>query len=111
MNVESKRLEAYVNDIQNQSWTEQHISNDVLQIHWPIGVPSPSRPETRHDLDAWTLLNETHQITTGGEENIVRLSRMDQEDIRVSPAIHLNFSFIGAFVIAADKRTSALNRI
>lgn len=84
MKVESNRLEDHVHGILNQTWSEQQISNDVLQIRWPIGVPSMSRPETRHDLDAWTLLNETHQIALGGEENVRRLSRMDQEDISVS---------------------------
>lgn len=92
MNAESRRLEAHVHSMLNQTCPEKQISNDVLQIRWPIGVPSPSKPETRHDLESWTLLNETHQITAGGEENIIRLSRMDQEDINVSEHMHLTSS-------------------
>lgn len=59
------------------------ISNDILQVRWPLGVPPPSQPETRYDVLTWSLMNETHQIMPNAEENISLLSKLDQEDVKV----------------------------
>lgn len=59
------------------------ISNDILQVRWPLGVPAPSMPESRYDLLTWSLMNETHQIMPNSEDNVKQLSKMDQEDIKV----------------------------
>lgn len=59
------------------------ISNDILQLRWPLGVPPPSQPETRHDLQTWSLMNQTHQIMANSEQNIRLMSETDQEDIKV----------------------------
>lgn len=83
MHAESKQLEDTVNLILNETTTKHHISNDILQVRWPIGVPMQSKPETRHDLLLWSLMNETHQITPDSENNVKLLSRIDQEDIKV----------------------------
>lgn len=58
------------------------ISNDILQIRWPLGVPPSSVPETRHDILVWTHLNETHLFMPDAEQNIRELSNVDREDIR-----------------------------
>lgn len=76
--AESKKLDETVHQFLNGS-----ISNDILEIRWPLGVPAQSLPDTRHDLLVWSLLNETHQIMASSEENVVELSKIDQEDIRV----------------------------
>lgn len=46
-------------------------------------MPAQSQPETRYDLQTWSLMNETHQIMPNGDDNINLLSKIDQEDIKV----------------------------
>lgn len=58
------------------------ISNDILEIRWPLGVPPPSVPETRHDILIWTNLNETHQFMPDAEQNVKPLSNVDRDDFR-----------------------------
>uniref|UniRef100_A0A2M4ADF2 Hexosyltransferase n=1 Tax=Anopheles triannulatus TaxID=58253 RepID=A0A2M4ADF2_9DIPT len=58
------------------------LSNDVLEIRWPLGVPRTSPPESRHDIIKWTALNLTHTFMRNAEENVRRLSAVDEEDIR-----------------------------
>lgn len=58
------------------------ISNDILEIRWPLGVPPASVPETRHDIILWTNLNETHQFMPDSEYNVKLLSDVDREDFR-----------------------------
>lgn len=79
IHAESHRLEQSVKQILNGS-----ISNDILQVRWPLGVPPPNQPETRYDVLTWSLMNETHQIMPNSDENIRLLSKIDQEDIKVS---------------------------
>lgn len=79
-------MEKKVQNISNGS-----ISNDILEIRWPIGVSMPSIPETRHDLLVWSLLNETHQIMPNFDDNVKELSKIDQEDIKVN-----KFSFVSS---------------
>lgn len=78
IHAESRQLDETVKQIMNGS-----ISNDILQVRWPLGVPPPSLPDTRHDVQVWSLMNETHQIMPNSEENIQLLSRIDQEDVKV----------------------------
>ncbi|XP_031631958.1 chondroitin sulfate glucuronyltransferase [Contarinia nasturtii] len=77
IHAESQQLDDAVRQIMNGS-----ISNDILQVRWPLGVPPPSKPDTRYDLRTWSLMNETHQIMPNSEQNIGLLSRIDQEDIK-----------------------------
>lgn len=86
--VQSHRLESSVKQIMNGS-----ISNDILQVRWPLGVPPPSQPETRYDVLTWSLMNETHQIMPNSEENIRLLSKLDQEDIKVRLLFFKSFRF------------------
>lgn len=78
IHAESRQLDNAVKKIMNGN-----ISNDILQVRWPLGVPSPSMPDTRHDLLAWSLMNETHQIMPNAEENVKLLSKIDHEDVKV----------------------------
>lgn len=59
------------------------ISNNILEIRWPLGVPESKRPEIRHDIIPWTFLNETHQFMPDYELNTKLLSRIDAEDMSV----------------------------
>lgn len=68
-------LEKDTSEISNGS-----ISNDILEIRWPLGVPPSSIPDTRHDLLTWTLLNETHSFLVDSETNVKPLSGMDAAD-------------------------------
>lgn len=77
--AQSKKLDETVQHILNGT-----ISNDILEIRWPLGVPPQSNPEIRHDLLIWSLLNETHQIMPNSELNAAKLSKIDQEDVKVS---------------------------
>lgn len=78
IHAESRQLDETVKRIMNGS-----ISNDILQVRWPLGVPAQSQPETRYDLQNWSLMNETHQIMPNTDDNIKVLSKIDQEDIKV----------------------------
>lgn len=59
------------------------ISNDILEMRWPLGVPESRRPEIRHDIITWTFLNETHQLMPDHEQNSKPLSKVDAEDFAV----------------------------
>ncbi|XP_059618028.1 chondroitin sulfate synthase 2 [Phlebotomus argentipes] len=68
-------LEKETSEISNGS-----ISNDILEIRWPLGVPPSSTPDTRHDLLSWTMLNETHSFLVDSETNVKPLSDLDALD-------------------------------
>lgn len=93
IHAQSHRLEDSVKQIMNGS-----ISNDILQVRWPLGVPPPSEPETRYDVLTWSLMNETHQIMPNSEENIQLLSKIDQEDMKVG----LSFLKIAIFYFSKN---------
>lgn len=57
------------------------ISNNILEIRWPLGVPLASAPETRHDILMWHLINRTHIFLPNGEINIEPLSTIDSLDL------------------------------
>lgn len=58
------------------------VSNDILEIRWPLGVPPASLPESRHDILVWSLINETHQLMPNFEDNEKRLSKMEKQDFK-----------------------------
>lgn len=84
--AESKQLDKKVRAISNGT-----IPNDILEIRWPLGVPPESAPETRHDLLAWSLMNETHHIMPNFDDNVKELSKVDQEDIKVTTLFSYGF--------------------
>lgn len=57
------------------------ISNDILEVKWPEGVPESDNPETRHDIVAWQLLNLTHQFMPDHEQNTKPLSPLEAKDL------------------------------
>lgn len=57
------------------------MSNDVLEIKWPVGVPESENPETRHDIVPWQLLNLTHQFMPDHEQNTKLLSPLEAKDL------------------------------
>lgn len=57
------------------------ISNDILEIRWPLGVPAPSIPETRHDILIWHMLNRTHIFLPNDDYNVKRLSVLESQDL------------------------------
>lgn len=59
------------------------LPNAVLEVRWPLGVPEPVRPETRHDLQPWQVLNETHVLMPDHEHNVAPLAAIDAGDLRV----------------------------
>lgn len=75
---EQKNNEAQVKNISNRT-----VSNDVLEIHWPHGVPRSEAPETRHDIIPWTYLNLTHSLLWDDEHNVKELLSVEREDIQV----------------------------
>lgn len=58
------------------------LSNDILEVRWPLGVPKSNPPESRHDVVPWITLNTTHSFMWNSEVNVQRLSVVDEEDMR-----------------------------
>lgn len=58
------------------------ISNNVLEVKWPLGVPNSVKPQFRHDMIVWTHLNLTHSFMGDDGENVKVLSRVDAQDIQ-----------------------------
>ncbi|XP_050331692.1 chondroitin sulfate glucuronyltransferase [Bactrocera neohumeralis] len=56
------------------------ISNNILEIRWPLGVPLGSAPETRHDIITWHLINSTHIFLPNAENIVEPLSHTDKLD-------------------------------
>lgn len=61
--------------------TNGTISNDILEIRWPLGVPAPSIPETRHDILIWHMLNRTHIFLPSDDYNVQPLSLIESQDL------------------------------
>ncbi|XP_058975095.1 chondroitin sulfate glucuronyltransferase [Musca domestica] len=58
------------------------ISNNILEIRWPLGVPLASAPETRHDIIMWHYMNETHIFLPNAENNVEPLSAIEADDLK-----------------------------
>lgn len=80
----SVRLTALAANISNGT-----LSNEVLELRWPLGVPEAVRPETRHDLQPWQTLNATHLLMPDHERNVGALATVDGVDLLVSCYFHL----------------------
>jgi len=70
------------------------ISNKILEIRWPLGVPPPSAPETRHDILTWQLLNGTHSFLPHGnaEHAVAPLSKIEALDFAKVLEIALQYA-------------------
>lgn len=80
-NIKSQSIELEKNVYKIANGT---ISNDILEIKWPLGVPESASPETRHDILPWIFLNLTHQFMPDHEHNTKMLSANDADDLKVS---------------------------
>ncbi|KFB37145.1 hypothetical protein ZHAS_00004351 [Anopheles sinensis] len=71
-------------ELQNEAMqiSNDTLLNDILEVRWPLGVPKPNPPESRHDVVPWMALNTTHSLMWNSEVNVHRLSAVDEEDIR-----------------------------
>lgn len=58
------------------------ISNEILEVKWPLGVPESSSYQSRHDILLWTNFNLTHSFMSEPDTNVKELSKIDAEDIR-----------------------------
>lgn len=77
INLMKDKIQQEASTISNGS-----LPNDVLEVRWPLGVPKPNPPESRHDIVPWTHLNLTHSFMWNSEVNIRRLSSVDAEDMQ-----------------------------
>ncbi|EDV91747.1 GH24548 [Drosophila grimshawi] len=70
------------------------ISNKILEIRWPLGVPPPSAPETRHDMLMWQLLNQTHSFlpNANADHAVAALSRIEALDFAKVLEIALQYA-------------------
>lgn len=80
-------LEAVKNKIAKLEQEAQNIgngkiSNNILEVKWPLGVPNSMKPQHRHDIILWTNLNLTHSFMGEDGINIKPLSKIDATDIR-----------------------------
>jgi len=58
------------------------ISNNILEVKWPLGVANSMKPQHRHDIIVWTHLNLTHSFMDENGVNVKPLSKIDATDIR-----------------------------
>ncbi|XP_058835207.1 chondroitin sulfate synthase 2 [Topomyia yanbarensis] len=82
--VHLEEINQQKNSIQQEASTISNgsLSNDILEVRWPLGVPKPNPPESRHDVIPWTHLNLTHSFMWNSEVNVRRLSTVDAEDMQ-----------------------------
>jgi chondroitin polymerizing factor len=84
LQLEHLQKKYHANELEASKIANGTISNDILEMKWPLGVPESSAGETRHDIIPWTLLNMTHSFLWDTESNVKKLSDIDTEDIKVS---------------------------
>ncbi|XP_065092448.1 chondroitin sulfate synthase 2 [Ochlerotatus camptorhynchus] len=77
INQHKKRIHQQASTISNGT-----LPNDILEVRWPLGVPKPNPPESRHDVVPWTHLNLTHSFMWNAEVNVRPLSTVDAEDMQ-----------------------------
>lgn len=58
------------------------ISNNVLEVKWPLGVPNSMKPHHRYDILLWTSMNLTHSFMGADGTNVKPLNNIDATDIR-----------------------------
>lgn len=75
-----KRMKSLEQESQNIS--NGTISNNILEVRWPLGVPNSGKPQSRHDILVWTHLNLTHSYMSDPETNVKPLTKIEQEDIQ-----------------------------
>lgn len=81
----------HLNDLREKNRKLEHdtykiangsISNNILEIRWPLGVPEQGVAETRYDINVWQHLNKTHMFIPNAESAVEPLSRIDSMDFQ-----------------------------
>ncbi|XP_062539117.1 chondroitin sulfate synthase 2 [Armigeres subalbatus] len=82
--VHLEQINQVKQQIHEQAFTISNgsLPNDILEVRWPLGVPKPNPPESRHDIVPWTHLNLTHSFMWNSEINVRPLSTVDSEDMQ-----------------------------
>lgn len=70
-------------NIESQQISNGSVSNNVLEVKWPLGVALNNIPETRHDILTWNYLNLTHSFMWDSEFNVKPLSIIEATDIAI----------------------------
>lgn len=83
----NRKLEKETYKIANGS-----ISNNILEIRWPLGVPDAGTAETRHDLNVWQFMNSTHMFLPNADNAIEPLSRIDYVDFQKMLEVAISFA-------------------
>ncbi|CRL04340.1 CLUMA_CG017432, isoform A, partial [Clunio marinus] len=80
-------LEAVQSRIKSLEREAQNVGNgtvakNVLEVHWPLGVPNSVKPAVRHDMLVWTHLNLTHSFMGDEGVNVKPLNKIDSQNIK-----------------------------
>lgn len=77
-------VKTQINNLEQEAQTIGNgtISNNVLEVKWPLGVPNSVKPQFRHDMIVWTNLNLTHSFMGDDGSNVKLLSKVDAQDIQ-----------------------------
>lgn len=78
------------------------ISNNILEVRWPLGVPHSIKPQHRHDIILWTHLNLTHGFMASDGTNVKPLSKIDKTDIQ---------KIVDGIIAEINRKTPDLNFI
>lgn len=69
-------------ELESQNISNGTISNDILEVKWPLGVPVSAPPQSRHDILQWINLNLTHSFMSEPDSNVKELTKIEAEDIK-----------------------------
>ena len=73
--VELDEIDAQICDIErNIMETVCHTPEGCNSLTWPLGVPSPFKPSSRHEVVRWDYFNETHLFLPNDFEVISELT-------------------------------------
>lgn len=84
--LQLETIKTKINNIDKESQQISNgttISNNVLEVKWPLGVPPNNIPETRHDILTWTYLNLTHSFMWDSAFNVKPLPIIEAKDMSI----------------------------
>lgn len=82
MQLEAVKSKINALELEAQNISNGTISNNILEVKWPLGVPTSNKPQYRHDIIVWTQLNLTHSFMGDQETNVKALSKVEAKDIK-----------------------------
>lgn len=83
LQLEELKLKINHIEIESQKISNGTVSNTVLEVKWPLGVPPNNIPESRHDILTWTYLNSTHSFMWDSEFNVKPLPIIEAKDMAI----------------------------